>query len=125
MRQIKFRVWNGQQMEYDIMAGLLGAFYVQGIDENDSASMSPFNTKYFDDTPLMQFAGLLDKKEKEIYEGDIIRKGRNKFIIEFRDGGFEMVGIGFVCVARFCSAYRDIEVIGNIYENPELLEDKK
>ena len=45
-REIKFRVWTGQEMEHRIMVGFLGAFYVQGIDEKDSASMSPFNTKY-------------------------------------------------------------------------------
>ena len=72
---------------------------------------------------LMQFTGLKDKNGKEIYESFIIKKGGSKFVIEFRDGGFEMVGIKIICVARLCSSYRDIEIIGNIYENPELLND--
>ena len=33
MKIIKFRVWNGHKMELNIMAGLLGAFYVQGMNE--------------------------------------------------------------------------------------------
>jgi len=69
-----------------------------------------------------QFIGLIDKQGKEIYEGDIVKIGRTKFTVEFRDCGFEMIGIGIVCVARLCSAYRDIEIIGNIYENSNLME---
>ena len=68
-----------------------------------------------------QFTGLFDKQGIEIYEGDIVKKGRIKFTIEFRDGGFEMVGINAICVARICTAYHDLEVLRNKFENPELL----
>ena len=70
-REIKFRAWNGASMEINVMAGFLGAFYVQGIDPEDSASMSPFNTK-LEGVELMQFTGLHDRNGKEIYEGDIV-----------------------------------------------------
>jgi len=73
-RQLKFRVWAGAAMEYNIMAGFLGAYYVQGINENDTASLSEFNTKYLDKCPVMQFSGLLDCKGKEIYESDVLRE---------------------------------------------------
>lgn len=61
-REIKFRVWNGQKMEYSVMAGTYGTFFVNpengnGLDPNDSASLTPANTKYFEETPVMQFIG--------------------------------------------------------------------
>lgn len=57
MRDIKFRVWNDIEMVYDVMVGKFGVFYVNpsnnGIDEKDAASLSPYNTKYSNDIPLM------------------------------------------------------------------------
>ena len=79
---------------------------------------------------LMQFTGLFDKNERAIYEGDIYvwkkKLAREKGFIEYRDDGFR-------CIVTQHSKHRSIdvwplmsmspylEVIGNIYENPELL----
>ena len=126
MKTVKFRIWNGMQMEHNIMAGFLGSFYVQGIHENDSASMSQFNTKYPDNCLLMQFTGLADKNGVEIYEGDILSFGTTyKPVVTFENGCFCVSGSplgleidddnGFVVYNMAGS-----EVIGNIYENPEL-----
>ena len=143
-REIRFRVWNGAEMVYDVTVGKFGVFYVNptnnGLDPNDSASITPFTTKYHDDTPVMQYTGLKDKNGKEIYEGDILN-GRN-----------QVLKIVYWCPKRsaFCESeqfkpvpakhsfaklydkFRSVfnkdgqlvnhEVIGNIYSNPELLK---
>lgn len=128
MREIKFRVWTGLGMEYNVMAGWLGAFYVQGIDPKDSACMSPYNTIYSKSVPVMQFTGLLDKNGKEIYEGDIL----------YLDKWHENVQVAFI-KGVFCLNLLDgnppadihyirydgipqATVVGNSYENPELLK---
>jgi uncharacterized phage protein (TIGR01671 family) len=132
-REIKFRVWDGSKMVYNIIAGIFGVFYVnpgsnkKGLDPKDSASLTPFNTKYPDDTPVMQFTGLHDKNGKEIYEGDIVKWYVNdqihEGIVEYVDGygGYDMKHFEdkyHVCCDWFRGQY---EVIGNIYENPKLI----
>lgn len=68
---------------------------------------------------LGQFTGLLDKNGKEIYEGDLIQNDPIKeqgkpWVVEFTTGFFGAKGMAL-------RAMIGIEVIGNIYENPELI----
>jgi uncharacterized phage protein (TIGR01671 family) len=131
-REIKFRAWNGSKMELNVMTGFLGAFYVQGMDEKDSACMSPFNTKLLPETPIMQYTGLKDKSGKEIYEGDILLNfGMFKRVCEFKQGSFGYeadANMGFISYNS--NAYNlkitddkalELEIIGNIYENPNVM----
>ena len=104
MREIKFRAWDGREM----------------IDcASDATPETPFWI-------IMQFTGLLDKKGKEIYEGDIMRctdtgHEYNAQMI-WEEGGFWI----FDGNKNPHLPYKDYrEVIGNIYENPELINSDK
>jgi len=130
MRELKFRVWTGNKMEYNVMVGFLGAFYVQGINPHDSACLSSFNTIYSKETPVMQFTGLKDSTGKDIYEGDIIFDGESstkimkKFFIEYNKdyGRFTAIGVGRESWTWVLDIRSTGKVVGNIFENLELLK---
>lgn len=75
---------------------------------------------------LMQYTGLTDKNGKEIYEGDIVKSEQwtpEIYRVWFSRGGFcfsnDTTDIEYVNDAKYLEQF---EVIGNIYENPELLK---
>ena len=130
MRDIKFRAWNGIRMEQDIIVGRFGAFYVNpgeqgnGLDPNDSASLNPCNT-LMDKCPVMQYTGLKDKNDKEIYEGDIVKDlGGNIWKVYWDDEAASIAIVNEVktrsVIPRCIAKYH--QVIGNIYENPDLIQ---
>lgn len=132
MREYKFRVWDTENKEM---------LKVQELDFEDtfyggrlSIRTDQYND-YFDieDMILMQYTGLKDKKQKEIYEGDIIFiKGETKLLdikgkVEYSNilAQFIITNTGsIVNEAEPLGDYgeENIEVIGNEFDNPELLE---
>ena len=70
-----------------------------------------------------KITGLKDINGKEIYEGDIVDSKlyngtRKNYVVEYRDGSFV---IGLTELGRWI---KDVIVIGNVYENPELLNSE-
>mgnify|MGYP000410115513 CR=1 FL=1 len=85
----------------------------------------------FDEIKLMQSTGLRDKNGKEVFVGDIIKCTRgclHEVYIEKEYGGTYFGGMPAVYLKDLGEGYawtEHEEIIGNVYENPELLEDKE
>ena len=112
MRKIKFRAWDLENEKMILSYAHIGnAGRMYTIHHN-----SP-EPEYI----VMQYTGLKDASLKEIYEGDIVRFGSDPAEqIIFKDGAFRWGG-DFEYILQICEEY-NIEVIGNIYETPELLD---
>ena len=83
-----------------------------------------------DGKTIGQFTGLLDKNGKEIYEGDVILQqgysGKKPMLVRFEHGAF-IVGWhgGSSTQTRPMLIQKRCEVLGNIYDNPELISKKQ
>lgn len=69
-----------------------------------------------------QYTGLQDKNGKEIFEGDIIRNESCKGVVVYKNGAF-CLELGKSCGYVWLFCLDSLLDIGNIYDNPELLED--
>lgn len=128
-REIKFRSWDKISKVMCQVAEL--SFWDPDLD-NDTIIYdlsSGFNHRYIskEDIELLQYTGLKDCNNKEIYEGDIVKCEDGIGTIYFHQKGYWFVYQPNALLAKFgiCKMVKDydcIEVIGNIYENPELLE---
>ena len=77
------------------------------------------------DVILMQYTGYKDMKGREVYEGDIVRYYDDRYEVKWIWAGFYLRSIQDDGFDELATTENFIEVIGNIYENPELLETKK
>ena len=128
MKNIKFRVWckeNEQFIQFNKMGFLEDGslWYVQELDENEKEIDPPyFENK--NDWELMQYTGLKDKNGVEIFEVDIVNHYWSDQIGESHCGKVVMRNPFDYSVedAVYFIFADELEILGNIYENPELLE---
>lgn len=125
MRKIKFRTWNkfNKKMLYE------------GFDISPDGNIWINQFSVREQFILMQYIGLEDKNGIEIYEGDIVVTNNNgkdgNDICEAKDWGNQVVTIDLYGVNLGCFSWDDkdsvnhiryVSIIGNIHENPELLD---
>lgn len=133
----KFRAWDKRFSEFveDFFVSEDGKIYKKSTDTGYGIAISRETS---DKVILMQSTGILDKNSQEIFEGDIISDGHtSRDIRHHQTFGFYTINDNgdeeffgdtasledFEEVSKYMS--ENIEIIGNIYENPELLEDSE
>lgn len=111
MREIKFRAWDGKEM--------WTGFHILSRD----IIVPPAWRKTRVDLEFMQYTGLHDKNGVEIYEGDVMGSGKKAFytvVWNSKEAMFCLADSSGNPVHDF--DFESYEVIGNIYENKELLK---
>lgn len=121
MREIKFRAWEYKDKKMIQNFVFFETIHPEGKEEFLIPKMTVGFTK-----EIMQYTGLKDKDGKEIYEGDILRIGNDlveevKWVEVGNWIGEKQPMVGFISHGTI---YKNspIEIIGNIYENPELIK---
>ena len=117
MREIKFRAWDKEDKEI-----IYEALEIRNIGLGDGSVLIDERTQKGNELIWMQYTGLKDKNDKEIYEGDVLK---------FKNGCMGIViyeapswGVDWGGVKNFLGIFYDkTEIIGNIYENPELIKE--
>lgn len=142
MRELKFRAWNPKSKTMWDNVG----YHPHNAERHDDGSMT---IAPFLDVPIMQYTGLKDKNGKEIYEGDILLCGDSGefFSQDYDEEKDEYVNTHKAKVIGPTDSYPafdidpnpceetnglsqlmatgEMEVIGNIHENAELLKDEE
>lgn len=129
-RLLKFRVWaenneypNGKMYLDNFLLNLNGDLIFPNRVNTFDYSMT-FARISYNNINLMQFTGLVDKNGAEIYECDILKAFNSIIKIQFNGRGFEGVYLNKEEMKEIPiknNNYLHWEIIGNVFENPELL----
>jgi uncharacterized phage protein (TIGR01671 family) len=140
-RPIKFRAWDDGKMIYE------KDIWHLSLEDNDIYRLAKFFCNVRNDSIIMQFTGLIDKNGADIYEGDIVSFGNRLYEVAINfngyylqryklwNGKFKPAFAYSMCLitkprkkgdrGENGGVVESAEVIGNIYQNPELIEKIK
>ena len=126
---LKFRAWHKTCEEMGRIA------FIRYRQSGEIAHLSFRGNTYsglvkLDEIELMQSTGLKDKNDKEIFEGDIVKMAKDvysepTYYEVVRHYGAEYLRESKQHGCELWLRHTDCEVVGNVYENRELLEDKE
>lgn len=125
METIKFRAWDKVLKRISEVSCINFFDEIVILDETNMGHV----TQKLSDVVLMQYTGLKDKNGKEIYAGDIIKKHCRTYSPGEGEVASCDINIEVKNMLDFYKYYwsyetEDLEIIGNIYENPELLNNQ-
>lgn len=137
MREIKFRIWDrknnrwfhgstdkkSRELKTDAI-NLFGEVIVCGEILRDQNTDKIISITELNDLITVQYTGLKDKNGVEIYEGDVLETPKGTFKVIYFELSFQIRNQDntlYVENRSIITWLYDCEVIGNIYENPELL----
>jgi uncharacterized phage protein (TIGR01671 family) len=133
MREIKFRVWGIKEREMEFVGAIDWTPLNERVITCNTKTRKHYSfqdNRFPDSFVLMQFTGLQDVNGKDIYEGDIIKPSDSKlfFVIAWDEklckfGGLHPDKEFGLRLNKLNTDY--YTVIGNIYENPELIKEIK
>lgn len=130
MREIKFRAWLKEDKKMENVKTMdFTDKTIRCLKKNEFINAYLLRRVSFDDVELMQYTGLNDKNGKEIYEEDILffRDENMKYIVVWQDAAFIIKSIEIRKYSEKMCWLDDTEIcceiIGNVYENKNLLEE--
>lgn len=124
-REIKFRAWYKELkfMTDDIFIDCDGHIYDRATETHNTPHIE---IEKDNDHVVMQYSGLKDCKDKKIYEGDLVECEYGLSEVYFSIGCFMVKHINDIeQISRLLcdrTVNKELKVVGNIYETPELLE---
>lgn len=126
MREIKFRIFDKEKskIRFDFI------IETKSYEKDFNKCIKDYDWNIIENVEIMQYTWLKDKNWKEIYEWDIVKWFYNysveikKAVVWFRIGRFEINSFRCIPLHEFLLWHETkLEIIGNIYENPELNPD--
>lgn len=126
----KFRVWmKSLKWMCDVTNISFDSKFVDICQQGDTERYTEMSVE-FDEITLMQSTGLVDRNGKEIFEGDVVKMAKDVYseptyyeVVRHYGGAYRLESKQHGC--ELWLRHTDCEVVGNIYENPELLEESK
>lgn len=124
MREIKFRAWCNKTMLSNVIP------FAKTVEIIVIQPMLSGECRLKKVEAIMQYTGLKDKSGTEIYEGDILKNDYDKIgVVEYREihrhSYSDVIGFcaGNIDLSERGFGFCEVEVIGNIYGDPELIKD--